>query len=150
MKNKPKILLIDDETDILSILSSMLKREGFDTDTATSGKQGLEKILKGNFDGIVTDLKMPEMDGLTLLKMVRSSHSYLPIIFLSGHSSQNSEHEIVNYGAAELIAKPHIERVPLALKNILKANREISALAKAGGESTEFLDLLHSSDKKII
>jgi DNA-binding response OmpR family regulator len=150
MTTKPKILLIDDETDILHILSFILRREGFDIDTATSGKEGLEKIIRGKFDGVVTDLSMPEMDGLTMLKMVRAHNSYMPIIFLSGQATHNSEHEIVNYGASELIVKPHIERVPDALKNLIKVKKEFSSLEKAGGDSTEFLDLIYSTDRKII
>jgi DNA-binding NtrC family response regulator len=146
---KPKLLIIDDETDILEILSSILVREGFEVDTATSGKEGLDKILNQQFDGVVTDLSMPGMDGLTMLKLLRSKNSYMPVIFLSGHSNSKSEHEIINYGAAELIVKPQIEKVPFALKKLLKTKEEIALLEKAGGESTEFLDILHSTDKKL-
>jgi two-component system OmpR family response regulator len=151
MKMKPKILLVDDETDILHILSFLLKREGFDVETASSGLEGLNKILAQKFDGVITDLSMPGMDGLTLLKQVRAHHSYMPFIFLSGHARAEDEHEMINYGAYELIVKPHVERVPEALQTLLKAGKEIEILKEAGEEGAElFLDLVHSAEKKAI
>lgn len=150
MNIKPKILLIDDESDILHILSFLLRREGFDIETAKSGVEGLEKILGQKFDGVISDLSMPEMDGLTLLKNVRANHNFMPFIFLSGHANPQDEHEMINYGAFQLIVKPHIEKVPEALQNLLKAGREIEMCKDAGGQCDEFLDLLHSADKKAI
>lgn len=151
MSTTPKILLIDDETDILDILAFMLRREGFDIETASSGKEGLEKILKQKFDGVITDLSMPEMDGLTLLKKVRSHHNFMPFIFLSGHAQPDDEHEMINYGAYELIVKPHVEKIPDALRTLLKAGQEIAMIEEAKDEgSGVFLDLLHSADKKVV
>lgn len=151
MNIKPRILLIDDETDILHILTFLLRREGFDIETATSGKAGLEKILSQKFDGVITDLSMPEMDGLTLLKHVRAQQNFMPFIFLSGHANINDEHEMINYGAYELIVKPHVERVPDALRALLTAGKEIESLKCSGEDATsEFLNLLHSADKKAI
>lgn len=150
MRIKPRILLVDDETDILHILSFLLRREGFEIETANSGVEGLKKILGQKFDGVISDLSMPEMDGLTLLKTVRAKHNYMPFIFLSGHANPQDEHEMINYGAFQLIVKPHIEKVPDALQNLLKAGKEIEMCKDAGEECEEFLDLLHSADKKAI
>jgi DNA-binding NtrC family response regulator len=148
---KPKILLVDDEADILHILSFLLRREGFDIVTAKSGQEGLDKILSEKFDGVITDLRMPGLDGISLLKKVRSHHSFMPFIFLSGHARPEDEHEMINYGAYELIVKPHVERIPEALRTLLKAGKDIKSLELTGEETAEeFLDLVHLADKKAI
>lgn len=149
MNFRPKILIVDDEPDIIDILTFLLKREGFDVITALSGKEGLQKILSESINAVVSDLSMPEMDGLTFLRHVRARKDHTPFIFLSGYAKSWDEHEMINLGAYELIVKPHVEKVPPALIKLLKTQREIESL-KLNEEASDFMTILHSSNIKVL
>lgn len=149
MNSNPNILLIDDEPDIIDILTFLLKREGFEVETAFSGKEGLQKILCKNVSAVVSDLSMPEMDGLTLLRHVRARKDYTPFIFLSGFAKSWDEHEMINLGAYELIVKPHVDKVPSALKKLLSTHKEIEGL-RLTEEAPDFMSILHASNIKVV
>ena len=148
MKDRPRILLIDDEKDILKTLGFYLESEGFSVETAENGKEAFDRISKEDFSAVVCDLRMPVMDGLTLLRKVRTDKNFMPFIFLSGHANLDDEHEIINYGAYELIHKPHIEKVPAALRSLLKADQEVKKLEQSGVHAIDFLEMLHESKIK--
>jgi two-component system, OmpR family, alkaline phosphatase synthesis response regulator PhoP len=147
MQNKPSVLIIDDENDIIEILTFILNRNGMEVFSAPDGKAALHLLNTRKFSGIVSDLVMPNIDGLELLKIVRSQGNTVPFIFLSGNASSVHEHEMINYGAYELIHKPELERVPDALKKLFKTDFEVKKLEDGSIESREFLDLLHDINK---
>lgn len=147
MQNKPLVLIIDDEEDIISILTFLLKRNGMETLSAKDGIEALELIKQHQFSGIVSDLLMPKMDGIQLLKIIRAHGNNVPFIFLSGHANSFDEHVMFNYGAYELIHKPDIDKVPEGLQKLFKTNHEIQMLQQSGNEAEEFLELLHDSKK---
>lgn len=149
MSTKPKILIVDDEPDIIDILTFLLEREGYAVVTALSGKEGLQKISSESFHAVVSDLSMPEMDGLNLLRHVRARKDHTPFIFLSGYAKSWDEHEMINLGAYELIVKPHVDKVPPALKKLLNTQREIESL-KLNEEAPDFMTILHSSNIRVV
>lgn len=148
MKKKPCVLIIDDENDIIEILTFILTRQGMDVVPAYDGIEALKLLNTRTFSGVVSDLLMPNMDGLELLKMVRKNCNTVPFIFLSGNATSVHEHEMINYGAYELIQKPELEKIPAALDRLFKNHMEIVTMEKAGDEAREFLDILHDSAKK--
>ncbi|MFP5387642.1 MAG: response regulator, partial [Bacteriovoracia bacterium] len=148
MNDKPRILLIDDEKDILSLLGAFLESEGFCVETAENGELAWKKINSNSFSAVVCDLKMPVMDGLTLLKKIREAKNFIPFVFLSGHANLDDEHEVINYGSYELIHKPHIDKVPIALRALLKADKEVKSLEKSGVHAIDFLEILHEASIK--
>lgn len=84
-KNNVHILIIDDETAVLKVLKQMLMRENFAVDTAESGQEGLQKIHSGEYDLVITDIKMPGMSGTQVARAVRSLQCRdLPVIGMSG------------------------------------------------------------------
>lgn len=147
MKTPSKILIIDDEPEICSLLRFLLAREGFEPHTAESSEEGLNLILTSNFDGVVCDFAMPGMDGITLLQKVRAEKNYTPFIFLSGHANNKVAHEMINLGAHELIQKPHVKLIAPALRNLLKNSLELKCLEKSGVHGEEFLMMLHEAKK---
>lgn len=149
MGNNKKILLIDDETEILSLLSFLLKVEGYDVHTSDNSPEALEMILKNNYDGVVSDLSMPDMNGVELLRKIRSENLITPFVFLSGHARPEDEHDMANLGAYELIMKPHVERVSHSLKKLIKDIKEVKVLEKVGEEAGEFLEMLHETNRKV-
>ncbi|HXM41124.1 MAG TPA: response regulator [Bryobacteraceae bacterium] len=80
----PEILLVDDNRQGLIARKSLLQELGYNISTATSGDEALELFLKQNFDVVVTDFKMPRMDGVELIKRIRGAHTGVRIILLSG------------------------------------------------------------------
>lgn len=149
-KSVPRILIVDKEEDILDILSFILKREGFDVTYAFTGQEGLEKIQSESFLGVISELALPKLDGMTLLKTIRAEHNFIPFVFFSGHAKSGDEHELINYGALDLIHKPHIEKIIPAIRKLRGIQKELSDLTQEGSEALEFLEMLHSTNRKAI
>lgn len=148
MQAKPCVLIIDDENDIIEILTFILKRHGMDVVPAYDGIEALKLLNTQKFSGVVSDLLMPNMDGLALLKIIRGNKNTTPFIFLSGNATSVDEHEMINYGAYELIQKPDLDKIPEALKKLFKSHQEVEKLENSSAEAQDFLDLLHDFAKK--
>jgi len=101
-----KILLIDDEEDILRVLSMSLKIDGYDVVSALSGKEGLDVFIKESPDIILTDIKMPGMDGIEVLKKVKKINPETEVIIITGHGDIDTAIEALQYGASDFINKP--------------------------------------------
>ena len=93
-----KVLLIDDEEDILDVLSLSLRSDGYDVITAPSGEEGLAVFEQESPPIILTDLKMPGMDGLEVLKRIKSSNPDAEVIVVTGHGDMDSAIDALRYG----------------------------------------------------
>lgn len=102
-----KILLVDDEEDILEFLKYNLEQENFEVLLSTNGKDALKKISQ-NPDLIVLDIMMPELDGFELYELIRNNKESqdIPIIFLTAKSGETDEIKGLNLGASDYIQKP--------------------------------------------
>ena len=101
-----KILLIDDEVDIVRVLSISLRSDGYDVVTAYSGEEGLEVFNKESPNVVLTDIKMPGMDGLEVLRKVKELNPESEVIIITGHGDIDSAIEALQYGASDFINKP--------------------------------------------
>lgn len=101
-----KILVIDDEAVNVRVLSMSLKADGYDVVSAYSGKEGLEVFKKESPAIVLTDIKMPEMDGLEVLRHVKELNPYTEVIIVTGHGDIDSAIEALQYGASDFINKP--------------------------------------------
>ena len=103
-----KILLVDDEIDILEFLSYNLKKEGFIVDTCNNGKSALKKVSSFNPDLVILDVMMPEMDGIEVCEKIREKQRYddILILFLTARSEDYSELAGFSAGADDYITKP--------------------------------------------
>lgn len=101
-----KILIIDDEEDIIRVLSMSLKSDGYDVVSALSGKKGLDVFKKESPDIILTDIKMPGMDGIEVLKKVKEINPETEVIIITGHGDIDTAIEALQYGASDFINKP--------------------------------------------
>lgn len=116
-----RLLLIDDEKGFVSTLSKRLVRRNIDTTTASSGREGIRALRKADFDVVVLDLKMEDMDGLEVLKIIKIMAPELPVIMLSGHASDDSAREGIGAGAFDYLTKPYdleemIEKIHQAVR----------------------------------
>ena len=101
-----KILLVDDDPSILEILSDLMAIFGYEYDTAQNGHEAIEKLKKGFFHIVLTDMKMPGMDGMELLRYVSSSYPNIKVMVLTGYDRTFSYTDVVKAGASDFISKP--------------------------------------------
>ncbi len=101
-----KILLIDDEEDFLAVMSDRMQARNMQVSTASSAKEGLEKAASGNFDAVILDVMMPEMDGIDALKILKEKNPDLEVILLTGHATIKQGIEAMKLGALDLLEKP--------------------------------------------
>jgi PAS domain S-box-containing protein len=101
-----KILIVDDEPTIVRLLDMSLKSDGYDTCTASSGEEALDVFEKQSPDIVVTDIKMPGMDGLELLKRIKERDPDKEVIIVTGHGDIDSTITALQYGASDFINKP--------------------------------------------
>jgi len=101
-----QLLLIDDEPDILRVLSLSLKADGYEVFTAASGEEGLAVFQDKSPDIVVTDIKMPGMDGIQVLRKVKEIDPETEVIIITGHGDIDSAIEALKYGASDFINKP--------------------------------------------
>ena len=127
MIEKSKILLVDDEEDILEFLSYNLKKEGFGIDTANNGISALKKLEKSKPDLIILDVMMPEMDGIEVCEKIREQDNFddVLILFLTARSEEYSELAGFSAGADDYITKPIKPKLLVSRVNaILKRKRK--------------------------
>ncbi len=116
---RTRVLVVDDEASIRDLLSKTLALAEYDVDTAPDGATALDRMRAYTYDLLIADLKMPGMDGLTLIKQAKRLKSDLPVIIITGYSTESSAIEAVNLGVDGYLTKPF--RVPQVLAAAAKA-----------------------------
>jgi two-component system cell cycle sensor histidine kinase/response regulator CckA len=116
---RPRILVVDDEASIRDLLAKTLALAEYDVDVAPDGRSALERMRLYPYDLLIADLKMPGMDGLTVIKEAKRYKTDLPVIIITGFSTESSAIEAVNLGVAGYLTKPF--RVPQVLAAAAKA-----------------------------
>ena len=116
---RPRVLVVDDEASIRELLSKTLGLAEYEVDTAPDGRSAIERLRLGNYDLLIADLKMPGLDGLSLIREAKRLKSDLPVIIITGFSTESSAIEAVNLGVAGYLTKPF--RVPQVLAAAAKA-----------------------------
>jgi len=121
---KDKILIIDDEKGIRSSLKGILEDEGYSIKTANTGEDCLKLIEWQNFDLILLDIWLPEMDGIEVLKKIKKRDENPQIVMISGHGTVETAVKATKLGAYDFLEKPlSLEKVVLTVKNALKQKR---------------------------
>jgi len=133
-----RILHIDDELDFLALTKVFLKRENgnLTIDTATSAKEGLKRLRGGNYDVVVSDYQMPEMNGLEFLQHLRESGDTIPFIMLTGRGREEIAREALNKGANYYLQKGEDVKslygtLAHAIKEVVEKRRAEEALRKS-------------------
>jgi len=116
---RPRVLVVDDESAIRELLSKTLALAEYDVDLAPDGRTALERLRIIPYDLLITDLKMPGVDGLTVIREARRLKADIPVIIITGFSTEASAIEAVNLGVSGYLTKPF--RVPRVLAVAAKA-----------------------------
>lgn len=162
-----KILVIDDERSIRNVIGELLEMEGYTVKTAENGVQGYEMIGAESFDLVISDIKMPEMDGIELLDKLVETHPDTTVVMISGHGSIDTAVECIKKGAFDYIEKPiDMNRILVTVKNALERGslvretktlrRKVHHVAEIVGESPAIgrvkmlIDKVASSDARVL
>jgi len=116
---RPRVLVVDDEASIRDLLAKTLALAEYDVDVAPDGRSALERMRLYPYDLLIADLKMPGMDGLTVIREAKRYKADLPVIIITGFSTESSAIEAVNLGVSGYLTKP--SRVPQVLAAAAKA-----------------------------
>ncbi|OIQ51276.1 C4-dicarboxylate transport transcriptional regulatory protein DctD [Pseudodesulfovibrio hydrargyri] len=101
-----KVLLIDDEVEFLEALSERMEIRGMDVTTAENASAAVSAINSGDFDAIVLDLQMPDMNGIDMLKIIRKTNPDMQVILLTGQATLEAGIQAMKLGAMDFMEKP--------------------------------------------
>lgn len=126
-----RVVVVDDERNIRRTLSMVLEGEGYAVETFESAEDFLPRLGQGRIDVLLLDVRLPGMDGITLLEKVREAQPNLPVLMISGHASIEEAVKAMNIGAADFMEKPlSRERVLVTVQNAID-NRALAARVQA-------------------
>jgi len=106
MADKRNILIVDDDDNMQSALLETVKRLGFDVDTASDGSEGFDMAMKKTYDLIISDIRMPKVDGLKMYEMLKSAGIHTPICFITAYGTVDNAIKALKEGAFDFIIKP--------------------------------------------
>jgi signal transduction histidine kinase/DNA-binding response OmpR family regulator len=129
MNNSARILLVDDEKGMCDSLKTLLEMEGFAVVATTDATRALDFLNKSDFDLVITDIKMPKVSGLEILRRARAKDQYLEVILMTGYASLASAKEAVDQGAFGYLTKP-IEFEELKISIARSLEKRHTALEK--------------------
>jgi two-component system, response regulator, stage 0 sporulation protein F len=123
MTTKQVILIVDDEEGLREGLSRLLENEGYTVLSAENGEQALEILQNAHIDLVLTDMRMPGMDGIELLKKIHERHGEIGVIILTGYGQIETYIEAMNFGAIEYVSKPFkVNELKFIVNKVLNGN----------------------------
>jgi len=135
---KNKALVIDDEQILLDSVSQILTDENYEVDVSLSGREGLNQAIEKEYDIVLTDIRMPDIGGMRVLRDIKRAKPSLPVVIITGYASVKSAVQAMKLGAADYIEKPFTP------DQLLKAVD--SALEIAATQEPEVQDLIHKEE----
>lgn len=123
-KGKGKVLVVEDDTPLRELLHMELSRSGYKVEVATNGAEGLVKYRDENFNVVLLDVKMPGMDGIEVLRQMRSETIVPEVIMFTGHGSIETAVECIKYGAYDYLTKPvKLDELEMVIDKAYEKNR---------------------------
>jgi len=116
---RPRVLVVDDEAAIREMLAKALALADYEVETVADGRTAIERLRVVSYDLLITDLRMPGVDGLTVIREARRLRADLPVIIITGYSSESAAIEAIDLGVSGYLTKPF--RVPKVLAVAAKA-----------------------------
>jgi two-component system response regulator PilR (NtrC family) len=145
-----KILVVDDEQSLREVLSIMLKRAGYVVTSVADGEEAIEHLNKEIFDLVITDLRMPKVDGMEVLKAVKSASPETVVLVITAFATADSAVEAMKQGAYDYLTKPfQVDEVQLIIRNALEKRRlttENMLLKREMASQSSFAQLVGQSE----
>jgi nitrogen regulation protein NR(I) len=137
MKQNARILLVEDDANIASGLQKVMRSEGYDVVALDRGDDGLKRALKEDFDVVISDLKLPGLDGLELVKQLHQAKAKLPILLITAHGSTETAIEATKWGAFDYVPKPfEVEELLDLTAKAIQSSRLMSEPVEMGDEKS--------------
>lgn len=130
---KKQVLVADDEPNLRRVLSAQLSRDGFDVHVAEDGEQALKALSDHHIDVVITDLRMPKIDGMELLKRIVADYADVPVIMITAHGTVNTAVEALKIGAFDYVTKPFDRAEFQSVVAKAARSRELSGHLYLGG-----------------
>lgn len=154
----PRLLIVDDEKSIRITLREIFEYEDFEVEEAADGQEGLDMIIKHDFDVVLCDIKMPKMDGLEVLAKAQELKPDLPFVMISGHGTIETAVEATKKGAFDFIQKPpDLNRLLITIRNALDRSqlvtetkvlrRKVSKTREIIGSSASIMKIKETIDR---
>ena len=123
---KLNVLVVDDNDCIREVLTALLSHKGYRCESAANGREAMEKVTQDHFDVVVTDVHMPEMDGITLTRELTLRFSALPVMIMTGQLDEDCRKSALSAGAREFLEKPfEISELTVKLHKMLRVQEPI-------------------------
>ncbi|MBN2324725.1 MAG: response regulator [Spirochaetes bacterium] len=103
---KKTVLVSEDDQDIAGLIQEIIGRKGYEAVLTKDGQQAYEEFKRRKYDLVVTDLKMPRLDGLSLVKLIRETDKEVPIVIITGYGSEKNRALLKSYGVEKILSKP--------------------------------------------
>ena len=146
-----RTLLVEDEANMVRTLAKILERKGYTVDAASTGKEALQRLSEHTYDLVITDLNMPVMDGLTLLREMKERQITPATIVLTGHGTIQSAVEAMKQGAGDYLIKPcHPDELLLVAARLLELRHlrlEVQYLRQQLGTGDRYGELIGKSPR---
>jgi DNA-binding NtrC family response regulator len=139
MKTSARLLVIDDDESVRKVLSAALEDEGYEVDTAETGKKAIEMSKKGFYNVALIDIRLPDMEGTRLLSELRDTTPKMRKVIVTGYPSLQNAIEAVKRGANDYVVKPF--KMESVLETVAKQIKEQKAEGKYSEEKVkEFIE----------
>ena len=137
-----KILLIEDDVAFCKLLEKFLIKKSFEVTTAFSAAEAKSKVKNSEFDMIITDLRLPDYDGILLMTEIKAIHPAVPVLLMTGYSDVSTAVKAIKNGAADYISKPfNPEEVLLVINNVLHSDSKelnnVASISKSVKQATK-------------
>jgi two-component system, NtrC family, response regulator AtoC len=127
-----KVLVIDDEANLRKVLAALLRRDGYEVTVAQDGAEGLVELEKNGADVVVTDLVMPKLGGMDVLKAVNATAPEVPVIIITAHGTVDSAVEAIKLGAFDYVTKPFDQsELSAAIAKAVRSHESAQANARS-------------------
>jgi len=153
MNNAERLLVVDDDQSMRAALYESLSSCGYEVETAENGADALVKFKAGQFAGVVTDMRMPMMSGMDVLRGIKKIAPQTPVILITAYGTVNTAVEAMKEGAAEFIMKPFsLDDLEFAVKNVLAASVQTNADKVESEENNNIYPIkeIITRDKKLL
>ena len=156
MLTKARFLIVDDEQEVCNFFSYLLKNKGYEVETANTGKEALAKIDSLQFNAALVDLKLPDNDGLSILKIIKEKQPKCEVIIITGYSTVKSAVEAIQLGAFDYVEKPFvdIEEMEKLLEKALNVRADLEYIKRyqeeygfVVGQNLKMLNLIAAAEK---
>ncbi|GJQ58338.1 MAG: sigma-54-dependent Fis family transcriptional regulator [Candidatus Scalindua sp. AMX11] len=151
MKSKKRILVVDDDTALSDMCKELLSNRGYDVDAIYSGEQALERVREGDYSIVITDLVMPGIDGIELMKKIKLLNGRIDVIVMTSYATVSNAVEAMKLGASDYITKPFKrDELTLIINKILQMQsleNEVHRLRSELDTKYKFGNIIGKSEK---